>query len=245
MNTYVDRAGERVAREREAVETKRQAYDRFRSRIESIRPRTTTAGAGETLTYSSGGSNAAQPIREAFAETVGAACEDPPTAELLAVELGEGIATALATDGPSPPLRRAVLSESDRRRAELAAMERALEAEAGSLAEASETVESIREWLIEANETPLSASGFEELRAYHERLAEFREDCAALLSDRQKHLGRTTSADGRAGLRHRDLVDHLYEGFPIDHPVLVTAVRLDELCAECQRSVRDHLVRRV
>lgn len=244
MSTHVRRASERVERERETVEAKRRAYGRFRSRLRSIQPRSGTTGAGEVVVGSTGG-RAARPIREAFAETVASTCEDRPTMELLATELGEGVATALAADGVSPPLRRAVLSESDRRRVELAAMDRALDAEADSLARASETVDPIHEWLIETNETPLSACGFEELRARHERLAGFREDCVSLLSARQEHLGRTTSADGRAGLRHRELVAHLYESFPIDHPVLVTATRLDGLCAECQRVVRDHLVRRV
>lgn len=244
MTTYVGRASGQIERERETIEAKRRAYGRFRSRVRSIQPRSGATGAGEVVAGSAGG-RVAGPLLEAFDETVASACADRPTMELLAAELGEGVATALGAGGTSLPLLRAVLSESDRRRAELVAMERALDAEADSLARTDETVESIREWLIEANETPLSASGFEELRAYHERLAGFREDCAALLSDRQEHLGRTTSADGRAGLRHRDLVAHLYEGFPIDHPVLVTLVRLDELCTECQRSVRDHLVRRV
>lgn len=253
MNTYVERASRRVERERETVEAKRRAYRRFRSRLRSMRSRSGPAdatarsvpGGGNEVIAGSTGGGAVRPIREAFAETVASACEDRPTVELLATELGEGVATALAADGASPPLRRAVLAESDRRCVQLAAMDRALDAEADSLTRASETVEPIREWLIEANETPLSACGFEKLRARHERLADSREDCAALLSARQEHLGRTTSADGRAGLRHRELVDHLYGAFPIDHPVLVTATRLEELCVDCQRVVRDHLVRRV
>lgn len=243
MTTYVGRARTRIAHERDEVEAKRGAYDRFRARIESISPQAVPADGGATL-VSAASTTTAEPIREAFAETIAPVHEERPLVEVLAAELGEGIATALTTDGASSAIHRATRSEADRRRAELAAMDRALGAEADSLARADDVIEPIRGWLVETNETPLSDCGFEELRAYHERLAGFREDCAALLSDRQEHLGRTTSADGRAGLRHRDLVDHLYEGFPIDHPVLVTLVRLDELCTECQRTVRDHLVRR-
>lgn len=244
MTTHVDRARTRVANERDEVEAKRAAYDRFRSRIESISPQATTGGAGETLVSAAGGT-ATRPVREAFAETVVPVCKDRPTPELLAAELGEGVATALTTDGASPALHRAIRAETDRRRAELAAMDRALEGEADSLGRANETVERIREWLIETNETPLSERGFEELQTLHERLAGFRTDCDALVLDRQDHLDRTTGADGRAGVRHRDLLEYLYEGFPVDHPVLVTATRLDELCAEAQRAVRNHLVRRV
>lgn len=247
MTTHVERARVRVEREREAVGEKRTAYDRFRSRIGSMSPRaaaprrTAVDGAGETLVSVPTGRC---PVREAFVETVAPTCEDRPTAALLEDELGADVARALATGGASPALRRAIRSETDRRRAELAAMDGALEAEAASLARANETVEPIREWLIEANGTPLSERGFEGLRARHERLAGFREDCDALVRDRQARLTRTTGSDGKAGVRHRDLLAYLYDDFPVDHPVLVTATRLDDLCAECQRVVRDHLVRR-
>lgn len=246
MRTDVERARERVDHEREAIEEKRAAYERLRSKLGSISPPSAPTGAGgETLVSASAPTAASTPIREAFAETVAPTCEDRPVEELLAAELGEEVAMALYSGGLSPPLYRTLGTESGRRRAELAAMERALAAEIDSIDRASDVIEPISEWLIEENEMPLSSCGFEALRARHERLAEFREDCEALVADRQDHLGRTTSADGRAGVRHRDLPYYLYERFSTDHPVLVTVVRLDELCTACQRNVRDHLVRRV
>jgi hypothetical protein len=33
--------------------------------------------------------------------------------------------------------------------------------------------------------------------------------------------------------------------FEVDHPVLATVARLDNTCKDCQRTVRDHLIRRV
>lgn len=244
MTTHVGRARTRVERERDAVEAKREAYDRFRTRLESVSPRASTTGTGETL-VSATSTRRVDPIREAFAETVASACEDCPTTEVLAAELGEGIATALTTDGTPPTIRRAIRAETDRRRAELAAMDRALGAEVDSLSGVDAVIEPIREWLIEGNGTPLSSRGFEELRERHACLAGFRADCDSLVLDRQAHLGRTTGADGKAGVRHRDLRGYLYDAFPVDHPALVTVVRLDELCGEAQRTVRDHLVRRV
>ncbi|KYH26066.1 hypothetical protein HAPAU_11570 [Halalkalicoccus paucihalophilus] len=244
MRTHVERACERVDREREAVEAKREAYGRFRTRLGSISPRTGSEAPGETLVSPAGGT-VSRPIREAFAGTVGPVCENRAHEELLVAELGEDIAHALTTGGATPGLRRAVRAETDRRRAELAAMDRALEAEADSLSGADAIIEPIREWLLEGNETPLSAHGFEELRERHACLAAFRADCDSLVLDRQSHFGRTTGADGKAGVRHGDLCGYLYDGFPIDYPVLVTAVRLDELCGKAQRAVRDHLVRRV
>lgn len=243
MTTHVGRARRRVARERDAVEDKRAAYDRFRSRLESI-PAPDTAGTGGTL-VATASTSTVRPVREAFAETVAPVCEERPVGELLAAELGEGIATALTTDGASPPLRRAIRAEADRRRAELDAMDRALDAEGDSLDRAGETVEAIREWLIAANETALSSRGFEALSERHDRLEGFRADCETLVRDRQAHLRRTTGADGQAGVRHHDLLEYLYGGFPVEYPVLVTVTRLDGLCEECQRTVRDHLVRRV
>lgn len=244
MTTHVGRARTRIERERDEVEAKRKAYDRFRTRLESASPRASSAGTGETL-VSATSTQRVDPIREAFAETVAPTCEERSIEEVLAAELGEGVATALATGGVSRPLRRALRSETDQRRAELAAMDGALGAEAVSLERATEVVDPIREWLIEGNETALSTCGFDELRERHERLADFREDCETLVADRQEHLGRATGADGQAGVRHDDLRAYLYEARPVDHPVLVTAARLDGLCAECQRVVRDHLVRRV
>lgn len=244
MTTYVDRADERVRRELDAIEAKRNAYGRFRTRLESASQRSSSAGVGETLVSATGGTGA-RPIRRAFAETVAPTCEDRAIEELLAAELGEDVATALTANGATPALRRAVRTEADQRRTELAAMDGALGTEADSLERATEIVDPIREWLIEENPTPLSELGFDGLRERHARLAGFREDCEELVADRQAHLGRTTGVGGQAGVRHRDLVGYLYEGTPVDHPVLVTAARLDGLCGEAQRAVRDHLVRRV
>ncbi|MFC6906043.1 DUF7260 family protein [Halalkalicoccus tibetensis] len=244
MTTTIDRADERVRREREAIEAKQTAYRRFRVRLESVSTRSSSSGAGETLVATSGGTRA-RPIREAFAETVATVCEERPTGELLAAELGEEVATHLTTNGVTPALRRAVRTESERRGAELAAMDGALGAEADSLERAANVVDSVREWLIEVDERPLPELGFEELRERHARLAGFRDDCEGLVADRQAHLGRTTGAEGQAGVRHDDLRAYLYEELPVDHPVPVTATRLDGLCTEAQRTVRDHLVRRV
>lgn len=243
MRTYVDRARTRVERERAVVAEKRDAYDRFRTRLESTHSQPRSEGIGETLVSS--GASASRPIREAFVETIAPVCEDRPRAELLAAELGEEIACALTTDGPTPALQRAVRAEVDQRSDELAAMDRALDAEADSLERAGEALDPIRNWLLEENETSLSDCGFEALSERHARIAAFRTDCDDLVADRQTHLDRTTGAGGRAGLRHRDLIGYLYDGLPVGHPVLVTAVCMDDLCGECQRTLRDHLVRQV
>jgi len=110
---------------------------------------------------------------------------------------------------------------------------------------AGETVEEITGWIVDTDETPLTDLGFQGLRRRHEALARHRDRCEELATQRQEFLERTTSRSAEAGIRHRSLVPHLDQEFPMDHPLLVTVARLDDACAECQRAVRRHLVRRV
>ncbi|WP_423751752.1 DUF7260 family protein [Salinirarus marinus] len=59
--------------------------------------------------------------------------------------------------------------------------------------------------------------------------------------ERQRTLRQTTAKDGQVAITHRSLVQYLYSTFSVTYPVLVTVVRLAELCQSCQRTVRDHL----
>ncbi|WP_460559486.1 DUF7260 family protein [Halorubrum pallidum] len=90
----------------------------------------------------------------------------------------------------------------------------------------------------------VTALGFDELRAYHDRLEAHRAQCAGVCRDRQEDLGGATSHDVAVGITHRSLVEHVYANLSVTHPVLDTATRLSGICTECQRTVRDHLVRR-
>jgi hypothetical protein len=62
--------------------------------------------------------------------------------------------------------------------------------------------------------------------------------------NRQECLEGTTNDDVDADLRHRSVIPYVYQDFPVDRPVLATMAPLDETVQECQRTVRDHLVRR-
>jgi hypothetical protein len=123
-------------------------------------------------------------VRRAFAEHVepygGDARESPETVhEAIATEFSREVAVSLASaDGGgwlTPQLKRAIVSETARRRSELTATARALDRERESLAAAGETVTAVVDWLVDNDPTPLSTLGFEALADRHERLAALRD----------------------------------------------------------------------
>jgi hypothetical protein len=260
IETHVDRALARVESEREALDAKLDAYEAFVDRVEDLAVESSRSAPRGVVTTTDtglhgGGSTNGQcrAVRTVFAETIRPhSVEDVEEAEpLLATigqELTESIAVALAptTDaGFTDELKRTVLSEVDARRTETEVLSRALEREASQLTAAGGTVDTISEWIVDVNETPLTDLGFDALERRHRRLEDFRARCDDRAAKRQEFLQQSTSQRLEAGIRHTEFVEYLYQGFPTTHPVLSTLARLDATCGTCQRSVRDHLVRRV
>jgi hypothetical protein len=258
VNTYAAEARPCVRREREAVEAKMEAVDEFTDRVRdlSVEP---SPGSTPGVTATAGtrasrpGDDRCRAIRRAFAETIRphsvdvADADTEPLLETVRAELSDSIAVALGptTDASfSPGLKQAVVSAATARRIELTALDRALDREEAFLDDAQSTVDSVTDWLVDADETPLSALGFDALREYHGTLESHRERCSTLADRRQAFLGGATERKAQARIDHRTLVGYLYDDFAVDHPVLATVARLDSVCAACQRTVRDHLVRR-
>ncbi|OYR74411.1 hypothetical protein DJ84_25515 [Halorubrum ezzemoulense] len=191
-------------------------------------------------------------VREAFAETVRPhsvpdSSDGEPLLATVREELGDAVAVALSpkTDHDfTRPVASAIASAVDDRLAELAVFDRTLEREAASLRSAGETVRETTDWLSTADETPLSALGFDALRRRHEALGGRIEACEALLAERQADLDRAASRGAAVGVRQRSTVAYLYDDFTVSYPVLSTVARLVETLRECRRAVRDHLVRR-
>lgn len=257
--THVHSALERARCERDALAAKSDAYERFVDRVADIS--TEAAGAPTADVATTGGarrfvgrSNAdrCRNVRAAFEETVrphsvADVDESEPLVATIRAELGESVAVALAPTtetGFSAEVKRGVLSEAAARKAETEAVHRALEREETSLDAAASLVDEAVAWIAEADETPLCELGFDRLRERHETLAAFSERCDEVVRERQSRLRATTSRDADSAVRHEDLVAFLYGDFPVEYPVLSTVARLDETCRECQRVVRDHLVRR-
>jgi len=264
VTTHVDQARDRVAAEREAVVAKRSAIDEFVDRIEGISAESSTspsplaggavrAGASGVLARgSTSADDGCAAVRSAFAETVRPHSvadheEDEPLLETIRSELSDSIAVALAptTDTSlSPELKQLIVSEASNRRAEATVFVRALDREADQLTTAASVVDEITGWIVETDERPLGDLGFDALAERHQTLAAHRDRCEALAADRQAFLQASTSEGADLGVSHDQLPSYCYAAFPIDHPVLVTAARLDDVCAECQRAVRAHLTRR-
>jgi hypothetical protein len=259
VETYIDRARTRVGAEREAVDAKLDAYETFTRRVRELETetspssteRTTTAGATHLATDGSG-SDRCWAVRTAFAETVrphsiADVDESESLLETIREEFTDAIAVALAPTTVAsftPELKQMVLSQAQSRRSEVAALQRALGREAARLDTAAETVDDIVDWLVDANETPLTHLGFDTLKQRHGILSSHRARCEDVARDRQAFLQETTNEGLGADVHHHTLIPYLYQEFAIDHPVLTTVATVDETCRECQRVVRDHLVRR-
>jgi hypothetical protein len=261
IQTHIDDARERVKAEQKALEAKGKAIETFTDQVGAIAPDSTTTAtttrglAAATATQLEGSGSTADGcarVREVFAETVRPHSVETEAAEPLlatiSTELTDSIAAAVAPDANvplSPGLKRAIVSEAESRRTEIEVMSRTVDSEAELLADAAEQVDEIVTWIADADETPLSTLGFEALRRRHEQLSAHRERCDELAAKRQAFLRETTSEAVETGVRHEHIIPQLYEDFPVEYPVLSTTSRLDGLCQECQRAVRDHLTRRV
>ncbi|AXR79702.1 DUF7260 family protein [Natrarchaeobaculum sulfurireducens] len=266
VRTPVHESIDRVADEREHLEGYLTAIDRFASGVRELSvsspsnsaatPRRPDGGvvlAGRSRWRTDQPSDRCEQVRDLFADTIYpysvADLEEPePLLETIAEEFGTDVAVALspATDSQfSPTVKRATLAATSDRRDRCLAFQQAVAREADSLESAALTVESITDWLARADETPLLNLDFDALRTRHETLTEHRERCRALLADRQLTLQRTASHHASAGVRQRSVTEYLYSEFPSSYPVLSTTLRLEGVCAACQRAVRDHLTRRV
>ncbi|WP_424007907.1 DUF7260 family protein [Haloferax denitrificans] len=254
-----------VEREREQVLAKRRAVERFERRVrklaaQSARPPEGTARATACGTASmpaatrrdaAGGGR--RRVRELFAETIRAHSvadgdESEPLSVTIREEFGPEVSAALDSDTGgrfTPAVKEAVVSAAVDRKRGLDGMRRALDGEERSLRAALAVLDECEDWLVRADETPLSGLGFDALRRRHEALADRREACDRLVRERQRRLGGATHHTAAVEVDHRLLAAYLYEDRATDYPVLAAATRVDGVCADCQRAVRDHLVRRV
>lgn len=264
VDTFIQQALTRARAERGRIVEKRNALAAFAGRVEDIpaeapQPQGGQQGATTGISLSTlartttTGPARCRAVREAFAQTVRPQnVEDEGASESLtatvAAELTDDIAAALAPAESHrfhPVLKQRVLTETTARRQECAVLVEALEREREALRDANTDVGAVLDWLVQANDTPLTSLGFEDLRARHDTLATNRDRCERLARERQALLNRKTCRGTHLGLIHRSLVTSLYADFAVDYPVLATVARLDSACADCQRAVRAHLVRRV
>lgn len=265
VDTFIQQALTRARAERERIVEKRDALAAFADRVEEIPAESPQPQGGEQRATTgepistqacapTTGTARRRAVREAFAQTVHTqSVEDEGAFEsfvgTIAAELTDDVAAALApaesTRPFHPVLKQRVLAETTARRQECAVLVEALDREREALRDANTDVVAVLDWLVRANDIPLTSLGFEDLRARHDTLATHRDRCERLAHDRQALLNRKTCHGTHLGLTHRSLVTSLYADFAVDYPVLATVARLDSACGDCQRVVRAHLVRQV
>jgi len=261
VDTYIEQSRTRAQSEQEAINEKLRSYETFIRRVQELQPEQTpssmasitTAGGATHLSADASNTDSCRTVRTVFAETIRpqSVADIDKTESLLETireEFTDAIAVALAPTTEAsftPELKQMVLTEAQSRQAEATALQKALEREEAHLDDVGTAVDDIIDWIVDANETPLTDLSFDVLQQRHETLTDHRDRCENVARDRQGFLEETTNNGLDAGVRHRSLIPYLYQDFPVDHPVLATVATLDETCQECQRTVRDHLVRRV
>lgn len=149
------------------------------------------------------------------------------------------------SDRFSADLKQGVLSEAAQRRCELRAMGCALDREETSFVEAKDAIDTVLQWIVNANETALFELRFEALRARHDRLDGFHDRCETIVRKRQSLLHATTSADAQVGIAHQEFVKCLYVAFPVSCPSFRRSSGSTKSVTQCQQAIRDHLVRLV
>ncbi len=257
VDTYVEQARTHVRAEREAVEAKLAAFEEVNRLVEAIPTESTaiTSVTGPEQRANSANDARCLEVRRAFEEMVRSnSVDDVVDAEsesLLATvraAFTDPITLALVptTDASfSPELRQTVIDETAARRGEPVAFDGEFAREAEHLPDASDAVDDVTGWIVDINETPLPALGFHALKDRHGTLATHRTRCGQRARQSQAFLEKATSTGVKAGVSHRQLPTYLYQDFPVDHPVLATVATLEATRRECQRTERDHLVRRV
>lgn len=258
--TDVHRALGCVTEQRATVADRIDAFESFAARVRELPagPSATTAGpvaqaTPTVMTSQAAGTGPTTPdpcavVRRTFLETI----VPHTTIEIdgeesvvlaLAAEFSRDIAVALTTNSTwTAELRTAVIEAAMTRRLEAERLQEALEAEAERLETLVDDLEPIVAWLRSTASESLHQCGFDELQAKHDRLEEFCEQLGTVLEERQ---GRLQDPVRDAGdVPYRTLVESVYASFESRYPVLATLTRLYRICRECQRTVRDHLVRR-
>lgn len=258
--TDVHRALECVTEQRASVADRIDAFESFVARVRDLPagPSATAASpvaqaTPTVMTSRAAGAGPTTPdpcavVRQAFLETI----VPHTTVEIdgkesvvraLAAEFSRDIAVALTTNATwTAELKTAVVEAAMTRRFEAERLRAALEAEVERLEALVDDLDPIVAWLRSTAAEPLQQYGFDGLQAKHGRLEEFCERLGTVLEERQERLQEPVREDG--DVPYRTLVESVYASFESRYPVLAALTRLYRICRECQRTVRDHLVRR-
>lgn len=245
-------AGRLLEDELERLAAERDAFSRFRSRVEQIEAREAPAAVRATggIAAGSGGipDDTLDRVREAYRHTVMAVDHydvdyGEPLADNVAAEFGEDVAAAVV-DGTqlTPQLKAALLRSSEEAAKRRDSLRSTLQTEATSLSEARAALRDIQTELdaVEARLDP--GRSFDALAADWRELSTIADRCRGLLVDRQDTLHHLAASMPPG---QPEIQAYLYADLPVDHPVLADATGLAEAVTSLRRRVLLALTRRV
>jgi hypothetical protein len=244
----------RAARdEHRAVSTQRDAFRRFKRRVEETEATASGfdgAPGGWTAARATSGDDGCRAVRRAFAELVQPHVAETErrnrsVREAIAAELSGEVAVALASEGGgnqfTPRLKRAVVDHAAQRLAESTVMVRVLERERASLDESIDDLKEARSLLPATDEATLILADTADLVEMRERLAAVESRLAEVADRRQETLSRVSATGLKAGIRHDAVVEYLSSDRDVTYPVLSAVGDLAATCEEKREAVHGAL----
>jgi len=253
--SFVPEARAVVREEHSRAAAERDAFERFRKRVESLDDTPTrlpdggqTLGVG-TLSMPTPPDDNLEEVRDAYRKSVMGVDHyeseyDEPLVKNVGEEFGEGVANALVGGQTlTPALRSTLLESAAEARERRARFCRALDTEAESLREASSTLRDVERLLEESEGSTLSES-YESLTTRWDRLEAAEQTVEDVLSDQQAGLQEQYGVAPRLG-GPVSLHEYLYDAEPYTHPVLAEATALLGGVHEAQDRTATAISRRV
>ncbi|MFC7226443.1 hypothetical protein N0B31_03430 [Salinirubellus salinus] len=253
--SFVPEARAVVREEHSRAAAERDAFERFRRRVESVDATPTSLPdggqllGGGTLTRSRPPDDRLDTVRDAYRETVMAvdhyeAEYDESLPTNLGAEFGDGVADALEGGQTfSPALRQTLLegaTEASERRARLC---RALDSESVTLREAASTLREVED-LLDETEGPTLSESYETLRRRWDRLDAAETTLERVVDENQGDIHRGYGVAPRMG-GPVALHEYLYDSQPYTHPVLAESTQLLDAVHAAQDRTATAMSRRV
>jgi ABC-type transporter Mla subunit MlaD len=243
----IDRALTSVKGEIAIVESEREAFGRFLSRLRDASATgfdATSGGPAVLTTGKASGSAELRQIRRAYRETVMAVPHydreyGDTLRESMTGELSETLAGHVV-DGEvlAPPVREALVAAVERSRSDRSGFLRLLNQERESLETVASKLNDIEARLVELEAQISATAESKRLAAVDSTLAELDQQCTDLATARQETIhGRTTRRV--SGVDGCSLVRYLYEDMETTTPALSDIVScLDSIRHQRQRCLR-------
>lgn len=232
-------ARHRVRRERRRTVGEREAFDAFARRVADAEtaPPAEARATGPLVDARGAGTGA---VRDAYRETV---MSVPHYAEeygddllaSVAVEFGPDLAAGLQAGALTDRLQAATVAAARQAYADRDAFLDRLDAEAVSVVDAADRLESVCDELA-GHQREFAGESYGALEALHRRLGVLAEICDAIAADRQAHL-RAHRDDLGLPADYPDLPTYLYADLDVDYPVLAAVAATADRVSAARRDV--------